>query len=193
MAWRYYDFDANWDKVYEVWQGDAVQNVLEPQMKEFLEKHPQVVLMDEEGHLRRPTWHQGDSLWRYGISYYPHGDSMMEAANTLVNSENVFGQLMAALRRHGLDFTENQLCQSEIWHRVFLECERRCEPKKGSLDSMIIFGGDDALEDAHFVLATQLFPEEQVVLAQPPGGPEYEYSHVFRCKQRLVFDIQGYW
>lgn len=66
-------------------------------------------------------------------------------------------------------------------------------PKKGSLDSMIIFGGDDALEDAHFVLATQLFPEEQVVLAQPPGGPEYEYSHVFRCKQRLVFDIQGYW
>ena len=38
MAWRYYDFDANWDKVYKVWQGDAVQNVLEPDMEEWCEE-----------------------------------------------------------------------------------------------------------------------------------------------------------
>ena len=63
MAWKYYDYDANWDKVYEVWQGDAVQYVLEPQMEEYLEKHPQVKHRDKTGQFRRSTWHRGDSLW----------------------------------------------------------------------------------------------------------------------------------
>ena len=118
----------------------------------------------------------------------------MEAANTLVNSENVFGQLLAALRRHGLDFTgrEEQLCQSEIFHRAFEECERRCEPKRGSLDSIIMFAADDVLVDAHFVLATELFPEEEIEVARPPGSADYDYAWVFLCKQRLAFDSQGY-
>ena len=101
MAWRYYDFDANWDKVYKVWQGDAVQDELERAMLDWCEGHPRP-------HMRKPRWQRGDSLWQYSGSAY-HVERSMEAANTFVNSENVFGQLLAALRHHGLDFTEDQL------------------------------------------------------------------------------------
>ena len=195
MAWRFYDFDANWDKVYEVWQGNAVQDVLQPDMEEFLEKEPQIVHRDEDGQLRRPTWHRGNSLWRYSASCYPHGESMMEAANTLANTEKVFEQLLAALKRHGLDFTnrEEELLQSEIYNRAFNECERRCEPKEGTLESRIFFGGEEVLQDAQLVLATQLFPEEQIAVAEPAGPRVYRYPHVLLCKQRLVFDFHAYW
>ena len=85
MAWRYYDFDANWDKVYEVWQGDAVQGVLAPDMEEWCEE--EVYLdRDEDGRLHKPTWHRGDSLWQYSWSDY-HAEPSMEAANTLMESE----------------------------------------------------------------------------------------------------------
>ena len=56
MAWRYYDFDANWDKVYEVWQGDIVQDVLQPHMEEWCEERA-YYNQDEDGNLRKPTWH----------------------------------------------------------------------------------------------------------------------------------------
>ena len=92
MAWRYHDFDANWDKVYKVWQGDAVQDELERAMLDWCEGHP-------IPHMRQPRWHRGDSLWRYSNCGNYHGERSMEAADKLVNSENVFGQLMAALRR----------------------------------------------------------------------------------------------
>ena len=64
MAWRYYDFDANWDKVYEVWQGDAVQDALQPDMEEWYKEHAYYD-SGEDGNLHKPTWHRGDSLWRY--------------------------------------------------------------------------------------------------------------------------------
>ena len=193
MAWRYYNFDANWDKVYEVWQGDAVQDVLQLQMEEYLRRD--LPTRDEDGQQRRPTWHRGDSLWQYSASWYPHGERMMEAANILFKNENVSGQLLAVLKRHGLDFTgrEDQLYESAVFSRAWEECQRRCAPKRGSLESMILFAGNDILEDVHFVLATQLFPDEQIVLGRPPNTPGHHHARVFLCKQCLVFDSQGYW
>ena len=118
----------------------------------------------------------------------------MEAANKLVNDEDVFGQLMAALRRHGLDLTEEQLCESEIYDRAFAEYERRCEPKDGTLESLILWAGEDCLEGAHSVLASELFPEEEIVVAPPPPGSCIDkHACVFLCKQRLVFAFMGYW
>ena len=111
----------------------------------------------------------------------------------LVNDDNVFGQLMAALRRHGLNLTEDQLCQSDIFHRAFEEYERRCEPKDGTLESLILYAGDHCLQGAHFVLARELFPEEEIIVAEPPSTCVYNYARVFLCKQRLVFDFMGYW
>ena len=70
MAWRYYDFDANWDKVYKVWQSDAVQDVLKPDMEEWCKKHA-YYKRDEDGNLHKPTWHRGDSLWRYSVTTMP--------------------------------------------------------------------------------------------------------------------------
>ena len=186
MAWRYYDFDANWDTVYKVWQGDAVQDELERAMLDWCEGHP-------IPHMRQPRWHRGDSLWQYSNAGNYHGERSMEAANKLVNDEDVFGQLMAALRRHGLDLTEEQLCESDIFDRAFAEYERRCEPKDGTLESLILWAGDHCLEGAHSVLASELFPEERIIVAQPPGSDVYEYARVFLCKQRLVFDFMGYW
>ena len=63
MSWRFYDFDANWDKVYKVWQGDAVQDALEPEMEAWYEQHAYFD-QDEDGNLHRPTWNRGDSLWQ---------------------------------------------------------------------------------------------------------------------------------
>ena len=131
MAWRYYDFDAEWDKVYKVWQGDAEQDELERAMLDWCEGHP-------IPQMRQPRWHRGDSLWWYSNCGNYHGERSMQAADKLVNSENVFGQLMAALRRHGLNLTEDQLCQSETFHRAFVEYARRCEPKEDTLESLIL-------------------------------------------------------
>ena len=61
------------------------------------------------------------------------------------------------------------------------------------MESLILWAGDQCLEGAYFLLAIEWFPEEEIVVAQPPGGPEYDYARVFLCKQRLVFDIMGYW
>ena len=194
MAWRYYDFDANWDKVYKVWQGDAVQDVLKPDMEEWCEKHA-YYNRDEDGHLRKPTWHRGDSLWRYSVTDY-HSSRSMEAANMLMRSENVAEQLLAALRRHGLGITMDQLRRDDgdrpgIWTRAFFECERRCSQKRGTLESMILWSGEGFLENATYECARELFPEEVIALDEFPPG--CYYHRVFLCKQKLVFDFHGYW
>ena len=56
MAWKYYDFEANWDKVYEVWQGDAVQDALEPHMKTWCKYDEH----EDDGSMHT-KWHRGDS------------------------------------------------------------------------------------------------------------------------------------
>ena len=192
MAWKYYDFDANWDKVYKAWQGDAVQDVLEPDMMEWCEERA-CYDRDEAGQLQKPTWHRGDSLWQYSITDY-HAERSMEAANKLMESENVGANLLAAVRRGGVDITHDQLCgrddATELWNRAFDECERRCLPKRGTLESMILWAGEEFLEDAHLVCACELFPEEQVAVAECPGD---HYRRVFLCKQHRVFDMLGYW
>ena len=55
---------------------------------------------------------------------------------------------------------------------------------------MILWSGEDFLENAHYVLACEMFPEEQLAVAVPPGD---DHHRVFLCKQRLVFDFMGYW
>ena len=104
-------------------------------------------------------------------------------------------QLLAALRRHGLDLTLEQLWGGdeaiELWQRAWDECERRCQPQKGTLDAMILYAGENFLENAHYVLACELFPQEQIAVAATP--PEDNYTRVFLCKQHVVFDFSGYW
>ena len=117
MAWRYYDFDANWDKVYKVWQGDAVQDALEPDMKQWCEEYA-YFNVDEEGRQRKPTWHRGDSLWQYSVSDY-HSERSLEAADRLMASENVAERLLADARRRKLDITLDELYETETWNRVF--------------------------------------------------------------------------
>ena len=195
MAWRYYDFDANWDKVYEVWQGDAVQDVLQPHMEEWCEERAYCD-QDEDGNLHKPTWHRGDSLWRYSVTDY-HWTRWMDAANNLMESENVADKLLAALRRHGLDITMEQLHQDSIddtpglWHRALEECDRRCQPQKKTLEAMILWSGEQYLEEAHLMCACEMFPDEQIAVGEAPPGSYY--NRVFLCKQRLAFDFLGYW
>ena len=62
-----------------------------------------------------------------------------------------------------------------------------CQPKMGSLDSLILYAGKNFLENAHYVLACELFPEEQIAVAAPP---EDDYSNVFLCKEHVVFTSQ---
>ena len=98
------------------------------------------------------------------------------------------GQLLAALRRHRLDFTLDQLWESEIHNRAFEECERRANPQKGTLESMILVGGAVFLEAAEVVLAQELFPEEELAIFEGPGN----HCRVYLCKQHLMLDFIGY-
>ena len=176
MAWRHYDFDANWDKVYKVWQGDAVQDVLAPDMEEWCEEEAYFD-RDEDGHLHKPTWHRGDSLWQYSRSNY-HAERSMEAANTLMESENVAERLLADVRRGGLDISLDELYETEIWNKTTEEYENRCQPRTGALEALILCGGEQFVENAQYVLARKLFPEEQIAVATSPGS---HCEHVFLC------------
>ena len=86
---------------------------------------------DEDGKLRKPTWHRGDSLWQYSVTDY-HAARSMEAANTSVKSERVAEQLLAAVRRGGVNITMEQLCRHNdgpaLWNRAFDEVMRRSQP-----------------------------------------------------------------
>ena len=124
-----------------------------------------------------------------------HATRSMEAAHTLAQSENVAEQLLAALRRHGLDITMKQLHRysdpPDLWQTAFDECERRCKPRPQNLESILLWAGERFLENATFVCACELFPDEQIVVGADPRGTYH--SRVFLCKQRLVFDFCGYW
>ena len=109
----------------------------------------------------------------------------LESANRLIASENVAEQLLAALRRQGLDITLEQLYESEIWNRTVDEYEHHSQPKRETLEALILCGGEDFLEDGHFVLACNSFPEEQIAMVEDPGG--LDYARVSLCKQKLSF------
>ena len=54
---------------------------------------------------------------------------------------------------------------------------------------MVIIGGAGFLEAAEFVLAQELFPEEQIAIVDGPGN----HYRVYLCKQHLMLDFIGYW
>jgi hypothetical protein len=55
-GWRYYDFDANWDRFYEAWSNVIVQQTLLQSMEDWNE-----------------TWKKGDSLWDLtNTNYWTH-------------------------------------------------------------------------------------------------------------------------
>ena len=131
---------------------------------------------------------------RHRVTDY-HWARSLEAANNLMGGEHVAEQLLAAVRQGGLNITMEQLCRHNdgpaLWNRALDELMSRCEPKRGTLESMILWTGERFLENAHFVCACELFPDEQIAVGEAPPGSYH--SRVFLCKQRLVFDFSGYW
>ena len=155
-AWRFYDFQANWDEFYNVWMSDPVQVVLEPHMQEWC-THEAYYDHTSCG-LVKPTWHRCRDLWTYSRTDY-HCQKIIDRVNEYVDKNECFSRYLQAQRRFGIELQQDDNGYQAFWNTCNEHIHALCEPAPGSLEANFLCGGANYLAPALKAAAQVMFPD----------------------------------
>ena len=189
--WKFYDFDANWDDFYRVWTMPDVQNMLKKNM-DYWCKHEAYVELDNN----TPTWNIGDPLWHLSRSDYwlekisQKVENKMERENTVA----VYKKRMEAI--YGFPIFTNDIADNDdppLYETIYKTCYDAIwedfEPKKGTIDSLIMIMGNNYMTDALYLAAKKLFPTNHVLYDED----QYGTRTILIVEKFIVFDLMGFY
>lgn len=185
--WKLFDFDAHLDAFWEAWNEDNVQSELDDVMWEWCAQHAPL----RNG--APPTWRRGEPLW--DLSSHDRWDGMIEdAANENFNkiwrpSYSLYARTMKAQCLPVMDLDAFDEMVRESVHESYLKLLQEYEPKPGTLESLVMFGGRNFLSLPLAICARNMFPDSAIVLGVPPGTNN---EFVLLPTEGIVFDIEDY-
>lgn len=182
QEWSYYNFDANWDKFYEVWKDPKTQNILEKDMKVWC-KHE--AYFDSDG--KKPKWNKGSPLWNLSRTDY-HSTKMLDKANEKNDREQIVETYRKQMEiKTGKKIDDDEF--DEMCIELFEKLEEEFEPKPGTIDSLILVMGKNYLTRTLKYCAKQLFPNDNVKVIKDSDNSDM----ILVLNQRIVFDLLNYY
>lgn len=184
--WKLFDFDTHFDAFWDAWNKDDVQSALHDVMEEWCAEH---AYPNEDG--SRPTWRRGDPLWHLSISDawqtflddavmkrlpkspYALYKRTMEASRLPVMDEYAYHDMVLAY-----------VCRSDEYTQLVQEYE----PKPGTLDSLVMFGGETHLAFPLALCARHMFPGATIILGENVRG-----KFVLMPDEGIVFDLVDFY
>lgn len=187
--WTLYDFDAHWPAFWEVWTMDEVQYALEDDMLDWcFERAPYTA----DG--VRPTWHPGDPLWH--LSCTNHWDAIITDrvdAKMDVLFPDPYRAYKRTMEAQFLPVVSEETFHDTIffeeWHSTYDKVYKECQPRHGTLESLVLVMGSNYLVFALAVTACLLFPDKRVFIVRNGTGNDF----VVLPDDGIVFDLIGYY
>lgn len=189
-AWAPFEFEAHWVAFWTAWSSPEVQSILEWAMVEWCREHAH---RQPDG--SAPTWRTGQPLWHLSITEFWIA-RFVDLANARMDALypcDAFQQYKRTMRARGLphatdpyDFYTTVF--SRAWEEAFDDVLREKEPRAGTLDSLVLFGGRNYVFEALAATATRMFPGERVCVAARHDGKRHG-TYVILPDRRRVFDL----
>jgi hypothetical protein len=190
QQWKYFDFDANWEKFLEVWNHDTVQEVLAEQMDGWCEYDAP----REDG--KPMVYKRGDQLWEFSCTDYWPERIFHRCDKDRTEMYDAFNKRMRQL--HPRMFMQNNKFNNEAAGEYMEECGfshevedilyEKHKPKNNSLESFIMMRGKNYISHALFEASKILFyPEAEMV--QDLDG----HDLILIPDMKIVFDLYNFY
>lgn len=182
--WKFFDFEGNWNRFWEIWQSDEIQEILRPDMQRWCDQEAYYDRLPN-GRLVKPTWKAKDDLWRYSKTDF-HSQRILDKVNYHVESDNCIAKFIDAKRRFGMTYASEDLQNEAFWSICGNALEEMFEPKKGSWEAQILIMGANFLTSALKYTAIRMFPEEQVKTIYIKNS---KGTTVILPRLKIIFDL----
>lgn len=184
QKWQFYDFDANWEKFYQLWCNDDVQHIQKNNMDEWFEM---LVEQDTKNGRGQRFWNVGDSLWQHGLGEY--FDDMIEEKSFcfLEDNNRIYKKRMREILgvTKYLHHYDSEDISNDILNIHKDALTYMFGPKHGTLESLIMTWGKSYVTEALGKCGSTMFPDEEIV---------FHGSIILIPGKQIVFDMYDfYW
>ena len=122
--WKYFDFDAEWDRFAEHWYSDEVQTILKESIDQLGLDSERSIGFPYASDLQRDPWRKGDAIWQLSRTYYSFRqfrDRIMKGPN---NPHIAYDRTMGQLNRRLRVTDEDDFLDSETGVRAIFNLAR---------------------------------------------------------------------
>ena len=179
--WSIYNFDTNWDTFFSVWKCDDVQDTLKAGIDDLMH------LRARRASLQAPAecWNIGDPIWHLSRSSH-HDSEMLKKAEQYIRDKNIFNIYKKRMREiSNKIFANDDQAYEHFTSTCLASIKDTFKPKTGTLDSLILVGGKEYINDAIYKCASNIFPGEELIM---------NMDTVIVPERKIVFDLYGfYW
>lgn len=175
--WSYYNFKANWDRFFAVWQTDIIQTILQDKIEEWL--HERNICY---------VWQKNEPLWFLTESNY-WDERASYLANNHIISQNVTKHFKTSFNHAtGYVFKNNDEARSLMNKLVTPHIQSDFYPKDNTLESLVLLGGKNYVSNALYRVCIELFPNDRVIYTLD----NQMNDAILLPDQKMVFDLEGY-
>lgn len=178
-AWRYFDFDSNWDRFLPVWQSDEVQTVLENDVNAWSGAS---ISAWRRG---MPLWELADWRWEIRIEERV----LRLEADLYGSSRSAFDSFKRTMRTTLNRNYRSEWEVREAYEEIVLgSLAKELAPKEGSIDSLYVDGAHDGYANALALVASKLFPGSEPQIVKRHGD-----DSVILAEEHIVFDLLDFY
>lgn len=209
--WKYFDFDAEWDRFAEHWYSDEVQTILKESIDQLGLDSARMVEYPFTRQFRRDAWEKGDALWQLSRTNYSYSQFRDRNSDELKSAYIAYKRTMGHVNQR-LCLTENKFIESDIWVHalyqhakqqrsihslIFTDNEYLDDFDENSIPDVedveeymsINCPGRTLLNDALKKVAEMMFTDVAVAESEYQDDPPL----IIVMKENLVFDLIGYY
>lgn len=210
--WKYFDFNAEWDRFAEHWYSDEVQMILKESIDRLGLEENRKVAYPYSSQIRRDPWEKGDALWHLSRTNYSYSLYRDRSADALQHAYRSYNRTIARFNDR-LCMSKIQFVESELWdHALYLEAKQERSVQglvftdNEYLDSFDEVNNPDDVEnveeymsinhlgrallnDALKKVAEMMFSDVRMA----DSAYEDDTPLLFVAKENIVFDLIGYY
>lgn len=184
-SWKLFDFDAHFDAFWEAWNKDDVQSALHDEMDQWCAEH---AYPNSDG--SRPTWRRGDPLWRLSSParwWDIIDDAALQNIGKIFPRYSLYKRTMDAqcLPAVDEDAFDDMVIESVVDSDEYAKLEQEHEPKPGTLESLVMFGGRKSLTVPLALCAQHMFPNSTIDFGISNG--------YVLIDEGIVFDLEDFY
>jgi hypothetical protein len=183
QEWKFYDFDANWDKFLKIWKSEPIQDRLEYDMTNWCKNHTKDM-----------KYKRGDQLWTFSETDYwskNYNDEVInEAMDEVCEYEmvNTYYKRMKEILGDSYDRCKDK--DDDIFQICMSAVMKKFTPKNDSLESLIMISGKNYIIESLYEVAKIIFRNKIIVLVD---DADENNNFILIPSEKIVFDLFDYY
>lgn len=177
MSWQYFNFEQYWDQFLRCWKNEDIQELL----------YMDVIDFNISSGTYYP-WQKGEPIWFLANTKFWDYRARCMLSEEIQRCKLISKFSTSFQNATSYKFKNYNDLESKFTEIVYRNMINDYYPKKDSIESLVLLGGNDATSYSMYSIAKLMFPNESVVYS----FDEYGHQWVLIPHQNWVFDLEGY-